>query len=61
MLGRVIIGDIAATLVDLAVRGVLAVEETDEEGQARSMLCGQATGRQVGGAVALRENGCWRR
>ena len=27
---------------------MLAVEETDEEGQARWMLCGQATGRKLG-------------
>jgi hypothetical protein len=32
MLGRVILGGIAATLVDLAVRGMLAAERSDAEG-----------------------------
>ena len=48
MLGRVIIGDIAATLVDLAVRGMLAVEESDAEGQTRWIFSGHATARQLG-------------
>jgi hypothetical protein len=43
MLGRVIIGDIATTLVDLAVRGVLAVEE---HGQAGWLLGAGRTGHR---------------
>ncbi len=43
LLGRVIIGDIAATLVDLSVRGLLAVEECDESGQTGWLLRTQAT------------------
>jgi hypothetical protein len=50
MLGGVIIGDVAATLVDLAVRGMLAVEETGQDaqdGQTRWALRGQSTGHQL--------------
>src|SRR5258708_8279643 len=47
LLGRVIIGDIAANLVDLSVRGLLAVEECDESGQTGWLLRTQATGRQL--------------
>lgn len=48
MLGRVIIGDIAATLVDLAVRGMLAVEQSGAEGQTGWVLSGHATASQSG-------------
>ena len=46
LLGRVIIGDIAATLVDLSARGLLAVEEHDEGGQAGWLLRPEATAQQ---------------
>ena len=46
LLGRVIIGDIAATLVDLSARGMLAVEEHDEGGQAGWLLRPEATAQQ---------------
>jgi len=48
MLGRVIIGDIAATLVDLAVRGMLAVEQSEADGRTRWILSGHATARELG-------------
>lgn len=48
LLGRVIIGDIAATLVDLSVRGLLAVEEKDEDGQAGWLLRAQGSGKLAG-------------
>jgi hypothetical protein len=44
MLGRVIIGDIATTLVDLAVRGMLAVEEEEQHGQGGWLLGAGGTG-----------------
>jgi len=47
MLGRVIIGDIAATVVDLSARGLLAVEERNDSGQSEWFLHIKATGRQV--------------
>jgi hypothetical protein len=46
MLGSVIIGDVAATLVDLSVRGMLAVEDRDDGGQAEGALRAKATGHQ---------------
>lgn len=46
MLGRVIIGDIATTLVDLTVRGMLAVEEQEQHGQAGWLLGAGRTGHQ---------------
>jgi hypothetical protein len=46
LLGRVIIGDIAATLIDLSARGMLAVEEHDEGGQAGWLLRPEATAQQ---------------
>jgi hypothetical protein len=46
MLGRVIIGDIAATLVDLSVRGRLAVAVRDEGGQAGWSLRAEPTGHE---------------
>jgi hypothetical protein len=46
MLGRVIIGDIAATLVDLSVRGMLAVEERDEGSQSGWLLRAAGSGHQ---------------
>jgi len=51
LLGRVIIGDIAATMVDLSVRGLLAVEERDG-GQASWLLCALASGRSAGTLLA---------
>lgn len=47
MLGRVIIGDIAATLVDLSVRGLLAVEEHTDSGPTGWLLRTEATSRQL--------------
>jgi hypothetical protein len=38
MLGRVIIGDIGATLVGLPLRGLLSVDEQDDDGQAGWIL-----------------------
>lgn len=46
LLGRVIIGDIAATLIDLSVRGMLAVEEHDESDQTGWLLRPEATAQQ---------------
>ena len=46
LLGRVIIGDIAATLIDLSARGMLAVEEHDEGGQAGWLPRPEATAQQ---------------
>jgi hypothetical protein len=46
LLGRVIIGDIAATLIDLSVRGMLAVEEHDEGDQDGWLLRPEATAQQ---------------
>jgi hypothetical protein len=46
LLGRVIIGDIAATLVDLTVRGMLGVEEHGEGDQAGWLLHSETTGAQ---------------
>jgi hypothetical protein len=46
MLGRVIIGDIAATLVDLSVRSMLAVDERGKGDHADWSLRAEATGHQ---------------
>ncbi len=45
LLGRVIIGDIAATLIDLSARGMLAVEEYEGD-QAGWLLRPEATAQQ---------------
>jgi hypothetical protein len=55
MLGRVIIGDIATTLVDLSVRGMLAVEEQEQHGQAGWLVGAGRTGHQPDALLAYEQ------
>lgn len=52
ILGRVIIGDIAATMADLSVRGMLTVEERDEGDHPGWHLSAKAAGRRLDGLLA---------
>ena len=54
VLGRVIMGDIAVTLVDLIQRGFLTVEETTDHGDWRlTLVTGTGTKKQKLGGVLL--------
>lgn len=52
MLGRVIIGDIAATPVDLSLRGVLAVERRDEVARPAGSSAPGPAGHQSGALLS---------
>jgi hypothetical protein len=51
ILGRVIIGDIAATMADLSVRGMLTVEDGDEGGLPAWHLTAGAAGPHLDGLL----------